>query len=102
MTTGSRTRLLQWTVVLILGSGLWVMALPRGARPDYERAVRFLPWNIRKLVADADVAPTDCVKQLLAQKENCPAPRELLCQIPSRGRASKDFQIAEAPLGEGD
>jgi len=48
-------RLFALFLSLLLGSSLPILA--QGTREDYTRANGFLPWNVRKLVLDADVTP---------------------------------------------
>jgi len=40
---------------LLLSSAL--QAFSQGSQEDYSRANRFLPWNVRRLVLDADITP---------------------------------------------
>jgi len=48
-------RLFALFLSLLLATSL--QALAQGTREDYTRANGFLPWNVRKLVLDADVTP---------------------------------------------
>jgi len=50
-------RLLTCGIALTLSSAVPEPVHAQGTRADYERAERFLPWNIKKLVSEADVTP---------------------------------------------
>jgi len=47
----------KFTLLLSLLMGLIAPALAQGTREEYTRANQFLPWNLRKLVLDADITP---------------------------------------------